>query len=171
LSYTKAIGNKTSKWTPWKIEGEQKLIVLLVNIININNVKSVEEIKVKLEEMNTYFKRISHGKMYITYTITPSWKTPSHGIAYYGQDTPSTVSSDVRYNDVRKREFLSDSINAWDGEIDYTKYEHLIVIHAGEDQSFPYTNNKKTELLWRHDAGELPQPLAFGVLQPLGRDP
>jgi M6 family metalloprotease-like protein len=65
-------------------------------------------------------------------------------MAYYGQG--------IGKNDQNGWQFIVDSVKAWESFINFSDYDYLTVIHAGEDQS-SYPN--ETELLWRRDFGFL----------------
>lgn len=141
---------KPPPWTPWSVEGNQSLIVLLVEFSDVKHSVSPEPLLGKIEATNQYFKRISYGKISLNYTLVSSWKSLNNTMSYYGEDDPKAINStSINLKDLRKREFLHDSIQVWDSEVDFTSYEHLIVIHAGEEQSYPRANNNITELLWR----------------------
>jgi M6 family metalloprotease-like protein len=91
--------------------------------------------------MATYFHNISSGKISVQFTsVDDSWMKLNNTMAYYGQGSGKT--------DLHGWDFIVDSVKAWEGVVNFSNYEYLTVIHAGEDQS-SYPN--KTELLWRQN--------------------
>jgi M6 family metalloprotease-like protein len=91
--------------------------------------------------MATYFHKVSLGKISIDFTFFgDEWMRLNNPMGYYGQGSGKS--------DSHGWDFIVDSINAWEGYVNFSNYEYLTVIHAGEDQS-SYPN--QTELLWRQN--------------------
>jgi M6 family metalloprotease-like protein len=132
-------------WLPWNVAGMQRLVVIPTEFSDISHTANVSLIRTRLENMASYFYDVSFGKMSINFTLLgDKWLRLNNTMAYYGQG--------VGKNDQNGWQFITDSVKAWESYINFSHYDYLIVIHAGEDQS-SYPN--ETELLWRQNFGFL----------------
>jgi M6 family metalloprotease-like protein len=135
-----AIGANPPPWEPWSISGEQKLVVICSEFSDVSHSMNSSTIKNRLDKISEYYSDMSSGR--ITFNITfygDHWERLNNTMAYYGNGTYD--------EDNNGYEFLKDSLKAWEKFVNYSNYDHLLVIHAGEDQS---SNVNNTDLLWRH---------------------
>ncbi len=131
-------------WSPWIVSGPQQLVVILVEFQDVKHSVSNHTVYNRIMNMCYYFEEISYGKISINASIyADHWEVLNNTMAYYGED-------DVKfgYTDKNSWFLLIDSITAWIDEVNFSLYDNLIVIHAGEDQS---SNENRTELLWRQN--------------------
>lgn len=116
--------------------GEQSIIVLLVEFKDLQHKKSKKEIsKVILENLNKYVTEISYNKTWITGDIT-NWIELPYELSFYGRDFALGV-------DVGSRRLFCDAVHAVDDSINFKKYKHVVIVHAGYGQE---TSGKLSDL-------------------------
>lgn len=128
-------------WRPWNVTGVQKLVVVFTEFSDVVHSVDSQTIRNRLNEMATYFHNVSYGRISVDLTVYDHWKRLNKTQQYYGQDAAST-------HDVNGWQFIVDSMEAWDSQVNFSKYDCLLVIHAGEDQS---SNTTRDDLLWRQN--------------------
>lgn len=136
---TVAKASSPPPWTPWNVSGEQKLVAICTEFSDVIHTVDSQTIKNRLNNITKYFSDISFGRICLNITFYGDhWERLNNTMAYYGNGS---------YNqDNRGYQFIEDSVKAWDRYVNFSNYDHLLVIHAGEDQS---SNENDTELLWR----------------------
>lgn len=129
-------------WKPWNVAGLQKLVVVCVEFLDITHSTDASIIQSRLSIMSEYFCNVSFGRISVDVTFySDHWEQLDNTMEYYGQDIDETY-------DANGWQFITDSVKAWDKFVDFSDYDSLLVIHAGEDQSsYP----EMTELLWRQN--------------------
>jgi len=128
-------------WFPWNVNGTQRLIVICTEFSDVSHLTNTSTIQTRLSNMATYFHNVSLGKMSIDFTFFgDEWMRLNNTMRYYGQGSGKS--------DSHGWDFIVDSVKAWEKYVNFSDYEYLTVIHAGEDQS-SYPN--QTELLWRQN--------------------
>jgi M6 family metalloprotease-like protein len=128
-------------WLPWNVNGTQRLVVICTEFSDVSHTTNVSTIRTRLENMATYFHNISFGKISIDFTLFgDEWLRLNNTMEYYGQGSGK--------NDLLGWDYIVDSIKAWERFVNFSDYECLTVIHAGEDQS---SRPNQTELLWRQN--------------------
>lgn len=128
-------------WLPWNVNGTQRLVVICTEFSDVSHTTNVSTIRTRLENMATYFHSISFGKISIDFTLFgDEWLRLNNTMEYYGQGSGK--------NDLHGWDYIVDSIKAWERFVNFSDYECLTVIHAGEDQS---SRPSQTELLWRQN--------------------
>ncbi len=92
----------------------------------------------QLLALHTYFSRISGGRLSLQAEVFPSAETSAYQLAhdmvhYSGQENAALQEK-------RRAELLRDAITAAaaDPEIDFSKYDYVIVFHAGVGQDFAF---------------------------------
>ncbi|WP_455280577.1 M6 family metalloprotease domain-containing protein [[Eubacterium] cellulosolvens] len=107
--------------------GEQSVIVILVEFIDLQHKKSKKEISNEIfGNLNKYVTEISYNETWITGDIT-NWIELPYEISFYGRDFALGL-------DVESRRLFSDAIRAVDDSIDFKKYKHIMIVHAGSGQ-------------------------------------
>jgi M6 family metalloprotease-like protein len=128
-------------WQPWNVTGTQRLVVICVEFSDVAHSTNISTIQTRLSNMATYFRDISSGKISIDFTLFGDrWMKLNKTMEYYGQGSGK--------DDLHGWDFIVDSVKAWESLVNFSNYEYLTVIHAGEDQS-SYPN--QTQLLWRQN--------------------
>lgn len=107
--------------------GEQSIIVILVEFKDLQHKKSKEEIsKAIFGNLNKYVTEISYNKTWITGDIT-NWIELPYELSFYGRDFALGI-------DVGSRRLFCDAVHAVDDSINFKKYKHVVIIHAGNGQ-------------------------------------
>jgi len=107
--------------------GEQSVIVILVDFKDLQHKKSKKEISnLIFGNLNKYVTEISYNKTWITGDIT-DWIGLPYELSFYGRDFALGI-------DVESRRLFSDAIRAVDDSINFKKYKHIMIVHAGNGQ-------------------------------------
>lgn len=129
-------------WCPWTVTGMHKLVVVCVEFSNVVHSTDASTIRTRVNTVAEYFHNSSFGRISINVTFFGDhWERLNNTMEYYGQDANGT-------HDVHGENFIADSIEAWNNFVNFSEYDCLLVIHAGEDQS---SHPETTELLWRQN--------------------
>jgi len=140
-------------WRPWNVNGTQRLVVICTEFSDVSCSTNVSTIRTRLNNMATYFHTISLGKMSIDFTLFgDEWLRLNNTMEYYGQGSWK--------NDLHGWDFVVDSVKAWERFVNFSDYEYLAVIHAGEDQA---AHPDETQLLWSWDFGNFGHNSKFPV--------
>lgn len=133
-------------WRPWGVTGVQKLVAVLVEFSDKIHSSDTSLIRDRLFSMAEYFSNVSFGKISVDIAFFDDhWERLNNTMAFYGQDLNGT-------RDINGLEFIIDSVKAWNRFVNFSNYDSLLVIHAGEDQS---SRPEDKELLWRWNFGYL----------------
>jgi M6 family metalloprotease-like protein len=125
-------------WRPWSVTGIQKLAVICVEFSDVSHTTNVSVIRTRLGNMVAYFYNVSHGKISVDFTLFgDKWLRLNNTMEYYGQGS-------WKY-DFQGWDFVVDSVKAWENFVNFSNYDYLTIVHAGDDQAL-HTN--ETELLW-----------------------
>jgi M6 family metalloprotease-like protein len=125
-------------WRPWNVTGVQKLVVICAEFSDVIHSVDTSLIQTRLSDMSNYFFNVSLGRISVDVTFFGDhWEKLNKTMEYYGQDVNEI-------QDVKGEELIEDAVKAWDSFVNFSNYDCLLVIHAGEDQI--YAN--RTELLW-----------------------
>jgi M6 family metalloprotease-like protein len=125
-------------WRPWSVTGIQKLAVICVEFSDVSHTANVSVIRTRLGNMAAYFYNVSHGKISVDFTLFgDKWLRLNNTMEYYGQGSWK--------DDFHGWDFVVDSVKAWENFVNFSNYDCLTIVHAGDDQAL-HTN--ETELLW-----------------------
>jgi immune inhibitor A len=116
--------------------GNQKLVVIAVRFSDIANQTNITSLNDSLQQMVGYFQEVSYYNLNLTIDVY-GWYTLPQTMAYYGSDTPST--------DYNVSRMFSDAITAADAAVNFTQYDHLLVVHADQDEA---ANTSCTDCIW-----------------------
>jgi M6 family metalloprotease-like protein len=109
------------------VSGAQTTIVIPVEFKDVKHHKTREEIgKSIFGDLNRYITEVSYSAASVT-GYTNDWITLPHEISYYGRDSIPGLDSEIR-------QLFRDSIQAVDNQVNFTLYEHIMIIHAGKGQ-------------------------------------
>lgn len=116
-------------YVPNPISGVVNILIIPVEFIDVSNTTTIENIiDNKILEMIPYYREVSYKMLRFNGSYFTSWFTLTHTLAYYGQDSGSTI-------DVNWRTLIIDSLNAADQYVNYNDYDYVIIVHAGNDQA------------------------------------
>lgn len=126
-------------WQPWNVTGTVRLVAMCVEFSDVNHSANASIIQVRLQNMAEYYHDISFGKISVDFTfLGDHWERLNNTMEYYGQDVNGT-------QDLNGFSLIKDSMLAWKRFVNFSDYDSVLIIHAGQDQSF---NKNMTELLW-----------------------
>ena len=107
--------------------GEQSIIVILVEFKDLHHTKSKKEISHAIfGNLNKYVTEISYNQTWITGDIT-NWIELPYELYFYGRDFALGL-------DVESRRLFCDAVHAVDDSINFKKYKHIMIVHAGNGQ-------------------------------------
>lgn len=121
------------------VTGPQKTILVLVEFRNTTHTKFLEDIDRTMSLVDKYWQEVSYGKISIGWSIV-GWYLMDRTLAYYGADIGGEG------NDTNAVQLLHDAVKAADNDVDYRNFNHVVVVHAGMDQ----TISNITSDLWPH---------------------
>jgi len=113
--------------------GPQSVIVILVEFTNLNHSHSASDInKVFFEDVNRYYQDISYGMTSLV-GKTVGWYRLNYTLSYYGRD--GLVVDDPNFDGgIDSWWMLRDAIKAADSDVDFSAYDHVVIIHAGNGE-------------------------------------
>jgi len=113
------------------------MAVILVQFSDLNHTVELNRIEDTLQAMASYYRSVSYDLIDLEYSVS-GWYTLNHTLEFYGKHAagapPGTENS---------VDFLVDSIQAAQRHAGLRTQEHLMVIHAGQDQ---VTSNETNDL-------------------------
>jgi len=121
------------------VTGPQKTVLVLVEFSDTKHTESAEDIDRTMCLVDEYWREVSYRKISVVWSIA-GWYLLNHTLEYYGTD----ISEEG--NDANATQLLRDSIMAADGNVTYRNFSHVVVVHAGMDQ----TISNRTADLWPH---------------------
>ncbi len=84
--------------------------------------------------MNQYYVEVSYGKVSLQADLLRKWITLPSKMAFYGADA-SDPGDDAGGNGQGSWQMVLDAVTLADPDVDFSKYESLIIMHAGNDQA------------------------------------
>jgi M6 family metalloprotease-like protein/PGF-pre-PGF domain-containing protein len=145
LRSTKAIQLSTEKYAP--AVGSAECVVLLIEFTDVKANKSHTSSfyndllfnSKNPKSLKSYYNEVSYGKLNVK-GIVSKWYQSSKTMEYYGEDR-SFEGSDDKYTNIY--ELARETVRLASKDIDFSKYdtngdhvvEHVIIVHAGDDQS------------------------------------
>jgi len=126
--------------------GNHKILVIPVMFSDVKNSTTVDDLKGIIANLSDYYYNVSYGKLNLTYDVK-DWVTLNKPMSYYGADGGFANESYLRVDALNTvyNQIAFDTINATDSYIYFSQYDHLIIIHAGEDQA---SDRECTGCLW-----------------------
>ncbi|MCD6383055.1 MAG: M6 family metalloprotease domain-containing protein [Thermoplasmata archaeon] len=132
------------------VRGTLKVLVIAIEFSDLNHTASLSTFEGRISGMNSYYQEVSYGNVSITGDVAPKWYRSSHTLAYYGADSGGGTDN----ANVPIYYLVMEAINLADPDINYRDYDtdgdgkldHLIVVHAGQDQATSGNSND----IWSH---------------------
>jgi hypothetical protein len=110
--------------------GPHPVVVILVEFPDLQHSVSRDEINNRVfTTLNEYFKDASYGKLSLTGVTTSKWYMMPNPYSYY-------VAKEASYA------LLFDAVKAADDDIDFRQFQHLIIVHAGDNAMRTFTLGK-----------------------------
>ncbi len=112
------------------VEGARRVVAILVDFRDLNHTKSKEEMRdVVFRQMDAYWREVSYGTIWIEGDVT-DWLKLDRSMNYYGEDFGMI--------DTNGLELVRDAISKADPWVDFSRYDHVLIIHAGCGQESSY---------------------------------
>jgi len=122
------------------VTGTQSALVVLVEFSDVRHTKSPDQMRtVALEQLNTYYKEVSYGKISITGQVY-GWYTVDHPIGFYGRDSKEPGDDD------NLRQLAQDAVALLPSSVDPAPFRFLVIVHAGQDQADDKYDVKSDEI-------------------------
>jgi len=113
--------------------GAQPTLVLLVQFsdvrISISRAQAEQIVKV----VDNFIRTASYGRTWLEYTIHPKIITLPKPMAYYGGPAPGAQRGDDK-SKILEYHLTTIKLAKQDG-VDFSRYKHVILIHAGKDEA------------------------------------
>lgn len=117
-----------------KAIGEQKVIVLLADFPDVTNNASRVAIHDRIfTELNDYLREMSYNQVWLRGNMT-IWYTLPNPVSDY---RISRRNKEVERP--RVRSLVKDSLNAADNDVDFSKYDHVIIVLGASPQKYGMT--------------------------------
>lgn len=116
--------------------GNQSVLVIPVMFSDVKNKTTVDDLKKIMGNLSEYYCINSNGRLNLTYDIS-DWVMLNKTMSYYGADGGFENKSNLRIDALNTPyyQIASDAVKSVDSYVDFSKYDHLIIVHAGEDQA------------------------------------
>jgi len=117
---------------PWKpltepVLGPQSVIAILVDFNDAPHNRTRDDFyDLIFSKLNDYITEVSYNKTWIIGNIT-DWNKLDKNMSFYGKDSGKNLDSNLF-------PLFKDSILSCDDEFNFSKYEHVMIIHAGLGQ-------------------------------------
>jgi len=116
--------------------GNQKILVIPIMFSDVKNSTTLSDLNRTIKNLTEYYYNVSYGKLNLSYDII-DWITLPKPMAFYGADGGFENTSWKRIDklNVLYNQLVNDTVKAADLSIDFSKYDHLIIVHAGNNQA------------------------------------
>ncbi len=132
--------------TPATSHGILRTAVIAVQFNDTKFSVPLETLEKRLNEMNEYFRSASYGAVSINWSIPTSLLTLNNSMSYYGKDLQE-IGDDGGPENIGFRRLITDAVRSAYHDVNFAKYDFLIVVHAGNDQA-NYSRNKMSDEIW-----------------------
>lgn len=127
-----ALGSLQTFATP---SGIQRIIVVPVQFPDAAGSVSLQDpLDHLLMQLNQYYIEVSYGKVSLQADLLRKWITLPKKLAFYGADA-SDPGDDAGGNSQGSWQMVLDTVALADPDVDFSKYENLILMHGGNDQA------------------------------------
>ncbi len=108
--------------------GKHTVLVLFIEFSNYGNQTNIQDILNNVSSVDQFYKEVSYNQFWLDIWYLNTWLQLNNTREYYGQDSGSQ-------KDVNWQEYVYDSLSAADPYINFTKYDSVLLVHAGNDQA------------------------------------
>lgn len=91
----------------------------------------------ELKHLADYFRGASRGRMEMAWTLAPARYTLPKTMAYYGQD---------EFEEARVVELMASVIDSADADVDFSRYQTIMLIHPGPGQETDLAGNSRDQI-------------------------
>lgn len=137
--------------------GTKKIVIIPVVFSDIKNSTTIAKLNSTVQNISVYYKENSYNKLNFTVVLIPKWYSLNRTMVSYGADNTSCavyrdfgrwVRSGCNYAWMGSREFVIDSLTISDSEINFSNYDHVIIVHAGNDEASSDEGNDLWSVRW-----------------------
>ncbi|MGC8849937.1 MAG: hypothetical protein ACP5QI_05635, partial [Candidatus Bathyarchaeia archaeon] len=115
------------------IRGTQSIIVIPVAFKDLPGSMSLEELRSKVfTHVSDYLRDVSGGSLTISGDVAPRWYELSRSYKWYGEGRE------------RWENLVWDAVKAADRDVNYLEYDHVMIVHAGDNQDKSFRNEDVT---------------------------
>lgn len=116
-----------------KVIGPQNVFIIAVQFPDRPALTEISDIENRVfAEMDSYYRNVSYGKITLAGDISETWILLPHNMSYYGDyDNRNDHSSGARA-------LINDAIDNSDAFIDFSRFDYVLVVHAGEDEAYSH---------------------------------
>ncbi|MGC8961873.1 MAG: M6 family metalloprotease domain-containing protein, partial [Candidatus Bathyarchaeia archaeon] len=118
--------------TPEGAIGGVKVVFIAVCFRDLNYSLSISEVRSFVDKMDRYYREVSHGQAWLDADIV-GWYRLDKSLSYYGRD--GQMVDDPNFDgSIDSWWLLRDAVAVADPYVNFTRYDKLVVIHAGYGQ-------------------------------------
>jgi M6 family metalloprotease-like protein/PGF-pre-PGF domain-containing protein len=108
--------------------GTQNVLFIPVKFNDTENSTTIASLETKYQNLSLYFEENSWNQLTLNITFAQQWYQLPKNMSYYGEDY-------LIWKDYNMSDYFIDAINVSDNDVDFTQYDHLLILHAGGDQA------------------------------------
>jgi M6 family metalloprotease-like protein len=123
-----------SEQLPVRPFGVQRMLVIPVDFTDEKATVPISNFKEMVNQMDIYLQEVSYGQTSLEADVFEEWVKLPKPSSYYGRDAEQP-GDDHGGNGRGSLQLVFDAVKEIDGQIDFTRYAQLIVVHAGDDQA------------------------------------
>jgi|GEM_PF-1005695 len=125
--------------------GAQPTLVLMVDFTDVKFSSSIQKVEEIVKIVDNFIRTSSYGRTWLEYYIYPKVITLPKPMSYYGAPSAGAQRGD---DNLRSLEFKAETIGFAKAKagLDITKFKHVIIIHAGNDEGISNSPND----IWSH---------------------
>ena len=115
---------------PVPVSGVLKVLAIPVKFSNFENTTNLEAnlVNQTLVSLASYYDEVSYQMLTLDVQTLPDWLTLPHTREHYGNDSDTEI-------DLNWWTFVLDSLNAANPLVNYRNYDHVLLVHAGDDEA------------------------------------
>ena len=112
------------------VTGTHNVVVITAQFLDKPASSDVSDIEKRVfSEMSYYYQNVSYGKIAITGNISETWILLPQNMTYYGNYNGENLHSQGAQS------LINDAIKYSDSDIDFSAFDYILVVHAGEDEA------------------------------------
>lgn len=122
VTFTPAQAQNFTSYTFSKNPHIYSVSVLLVEFSDVKHTVSRENILNKLHDLNNYIVEASYGLYKLEFYLTEEWHALPNSMEFYDKEDTWFL--------------LKDSIEAFDDEVNFSRYHKVMIVHAGHNEAY-----------------------------------
>ena len=119
--------------------GGIKVIFIAVYFRDLNYTLDISGVRSLVDRMDSYYREASHGRAWLDADVA-GWYRLDKPLSYYGRD--GQMVDDPNFDgSIDSWWLLRDAVDAADPYVNFTRYDKLVVVHAGYGQESSKNSN------------------------------